>query len=578
MKTSALVENRDVELLSLHRRIFGDNVVRIPPKQMGGLSISDIGALNLDQSSRRRLQSLLSGTSRNHKSDSEADFAACCALVEGGMTDEAHVDAVIRSSALMRPKWDERRGDCTYGDRTIREALLAVRQDQEDKQLESTAFIQQLNQEFAVVSAGSSVVILREVCDAEGNPDIVLLNDSSFRLLLLNWPKLDGVSAAKYWLGNPQRRQYDGLVFDPSGRASASFYNLYRGFVTTPSGGSCRLFLGFVRQVICAGDAELYAYVIKWMAHLLQRPEEMAEVALVLRSGQGTGKNTFAMPLARILGQMFYECTNMERLTGNFNGHLKDKLLVHANEATWGGNKSAEGTLKAMITDPIRAVEHKGKDVITVRNYTRLIISSNEDWPVACGSDDRRFVFLDVSEAHKQDHPYFRAIHDEMNNGGVEALHQELLGVDISDWHPRQRPKPRYGVDVKIRSLDLVGQWWFEVLESGVIASGDLFPATPGYPWATEPNVPKDMIVASVETFARKQPRREWVPDRGTLFKRLQNLCSGITKTRPKDRCGHGARSHCYVFPALDECRRSFEKAINCEGLIDWSEVQDNDN
>ena len=578
MKTSALAEDRVEELLSLHRRVFGDNVVRIPSEQKSGLSTPDVEALNLNRSSRRRLNSLLSGKSRRYKSDSEADFAACCALVEGGMTDEAHVDAVIRSSALMRPKWDERRGDCTYGERTIKKALTAVRQGQEDKQLESAALVQQLNQEFAVVTAGSSVVILREIRDAEGSPDIVLLKERAFRLLLLNWPKLDGDNASKHWLANPQRREYDGLVFDPSGKSPENFYNLFRGFSTTPKSGACHLYLRFVRDVICAGDAELGSYVINWMAHLIQRPEELPEVALVLRSGQGTGKNTLVTPLARILGQMFYECTNMERLTGKFNNHLKDKLLVHANEATWGGNKSAEGTLKAMITDSFRAVEPKGKDIITVRNCSRLIISSNEKWPVACGPDDRRFVFLDVSEVHKQDHAYFKAVYDELDSGGVEALHDHFLKVDIDGWHPRQRPKPRYGADVKIRSLDLVGQWWNEVLETGVVTGSVNGLSISQYPWGTEPNVSTDMIVAAIETFARKQPRREWVHDRGALFKRLNKLCPGITKTRPTDRYNHGTRSHCYVFPPLDECRRSFEKAINCEGLIDWSDAENNDN
>lgn len=578
MKTSALAEDRVDELLSLHRRVFGDNVVRIPSEQKGELSTHDVEALTLNQSSRRRLQSLLSGTSRKYKSDSEAEFAACCALVEGGMTDEAHVDAVIRSSALMRSKWDERRGDCTYGERTIRKALADVRQGQQDKQLESAALVQQLNQEFAVVTAGSSVVILREIRDAEGNPDIVLLKESAFRLLLLNWPKLDGDNASMHWLGNPQRREYDGLVFDPSRQTAANFYNLFRGFSTTPKSGACHLYLRFVCDVICAGDAELGSYVINWMAHLIQRPEELPEVALVLRSGQGTGKNTLVTPLARILGQMFYECTNMERLTGKFNNHLKDKLLVHANEATWGGNKSAEGTLKAMITDSFRAVEPKGKDIITVRNCSRLIISSNEEWPVACGPDDRRFVFLDVSEVHKQDHAYFKAVYDELDSGGVEALHDHLLKVDIDGWHPRRRPKPRYGADLKIRSLDLVGQWWYDVLETGVVKGGGDFPSIPQCPWSGEPKVSKDMIVTSVVSFARKQLRREWVPDPGTLFKRLHKLCPGITKARPKNQGGYDARSRCCVFPALKECRRSFEKAISCEGLIDWSEVEDDDN
>src|SRR5262249_44036992 len=42
--------------------------------------------------------------------------------------DRQHMDRIFRSSGLMRPKWDERRGSKTYGDRTIEEACQLVQE------------------------------------------------------------------------------------------------------------------------------------------------------------------------------------------------------------------------------------------------------------------------------------------------------------------------------------------------------------------------------------------------------------------------------------------------------------------
>ena len=58
----------------------------------------------------------------------------------------------------------------------------------------------------------------------------------------------------------------------------------------------------------------------------------------------------------------------MNQVVGRFNSHMKEALLVFANEAVWGGDKVAEGTLKAMITDRETAIEFKGKDIVWVQN------------------------------------------------------------------------------------------------------------------------------------------------------------------------------------------------------------------
>jgi hypothetical protein len=54
---------------------------------------------------------------------SGADLALCGMLAFWCGGDARAVDRLFRKSGLMRPKWDERRGDSTYGERTVRKSL-----------------------------------------------------------------------------------------------------------------------------------------------------------------------------------------------------------------------------------------------------------------------------------------------------------------------------------------------------------------------------------------------------------------------------------------------------------------------
>ena len=67
------------------------------------------------------------GDSSDYQSQSEADLALCSLLGFWTGPDAARVDRLFRQSALMRPKWDESRGDKTYGEKTVTAALTRQR-------------------------------------------------------------------------------------------------------------------------------------------------------------------------------------------------------------------------------------------------------------------------------------------------------------------------------------------------------------------------------------------------------------------------------------------------------------------
>ncbi len=95
--------------------------------------------------------------------------------------------------------------------------------------------------------------------------------------------------------------------------------------------------------------------------------------------------------------------------------------------------------LKDLITSGVQWIERKGIDAVEVPNYVRVFVTSNSDWVVPAGLEERRFCVIDVAESHMQDKAYFSAIMDQMNNGGYEALLQHLIDL------PARRDRHSHG-------------------------------------------------------------------------------------------------------------------------------------
>lgn len=127
--TPTTVENRQAEIDALHAEIFGEGSppprprpVAVPPPVAG-----DDELLAKARAARNgaKFSALFDhGDTSDHNGDhSAADLALCSHLAFWTGGDPAAIDRLFRRSALMRPKWDERRGESTYGERTIRAAL-----------------------------------------------------------------------------------------------------------------------------------------------------------------------------------------------------------------------------------------------------------------------------------------------------------------------------------------------------------------------------------------------------------------------------------------------------------------------
>jgi len=75
-----------------------------------------------------KFRALWAGETAGYSSASEADQALCNHLAFWTGRDAARMDRLFRQSALWRSKWDQRRGEGTYGARTIERAIEGCRE------------------------------------------------------------------------------------------------------------------------------------------------------------------------------------------------------------------------------------------------------------------------------------------------------------------------------------------------------------------------------------------------------------------------------------------------------------------
>jgi hypothetical protein len=116
--------------------------------------------------------------------------------------------------------------------------------------------------------------------------------------------------------------------------------------------GDCSLYLAHLTDNICCGDTDHAQYLLDWMAHACQHPDRQAETAVVMRGREGTGKGVCAKYLGQLFGPHYVHISQARHLVGHFNAPLQQCSVLFADEAFFAGDRSHEGTLKYLITEP----------------------------------------------------------------------------------------------------------------------------------------------------------------------------------------------------------------------------------
>lgn len=382
-------------------------------------------------------------------------------------------------------------------------------------------------------------------------------------------------SVGTAWLEWPQRRTAKGVVFDPA-RNWPGWLNLWQGLAVEPRPGDWSMMQELARDVLCDSNEGHFRYVLDWMAHCVQFPAERAEVAVVFRGDKGTGKGTLGRAMRDIFGVHGLHISSPSHLTGRFNSHLRDCVLLFADEAFWAGDKASESVLKQLVTEATMMYEAKGVDARSEQNHIHIIIASNEHWVIPAGiNGERRFAVFDANNRRQGDRAFFTALNRQMDRGGLQAMLFDLLARDLGGRHPRENvPVTSAMSEQKVRSLEPVPSWWLERLHEGTI------PHIGPRPWADgEVQCLAQDLQASAEHHLRNIGMRGSRRSVGTqLGQELHLLIPGLRKVRARVPDGrmdvetqHDGRAYAYVVPPLAECREHFAVRLLQDPSYVWS-------
>ena len=429
--------------------------------------------------------------------------------------------------------------------------------------------INNLNKNYAVTMVGSDTVVMYEFFEPIAEKtDIKFLSFSAFRNKFLNQKIINPYrkpNASKYrdigslWLESKKRREYEQCVFDPTEKINTKkYYNLFRGFSVKPIKGDWSILRNHIYEIICNGNKIMDNWLMSWMARIIQNPGgERPGTAVVFKGEQGSGKGCLVNALGKLMHRHFLPITQPKHLTGNFNSHLKDALLVFADEVTWGGDKQAEGILKGLITEPYFMLEQKNKDAFKVKSHVNLMISSNNDWIIPAGLQERRFFTLAVNNSKVGDREYFNKLHKQISlKQALEAMMYDLLNYNIN-IDLRTIPRTDELLQQIINSMHPVHKFWYDRLQYGML----LFTHDS---WEIE--VERVEFYNEYITFCDTIHVTYKLP-LNQFSRKLKEICPSINLIRPRI---NGKQTPMYKFVYLEACREEFENIVKIK--VNWEQ------
>jgi len=279
---------------------------------------------------------------------------------------------------------------------------------------------------------------------------------------------------------------------------------------------------------------------------------------VVMLGGQGIGKGGFFRLLSAIWQQTMLLVSDINHVLGQFNAQIERSYVVCMDEALFVGDKRSADRLKSFVTEPSITIEQKYQPRRTISSYHRLFAASNHAHFAQVDTDDRRFVFLKVSESRKGDTAYWDQFHKAVANPAiVAAMVHDLKNYDISDFNPRMRPKTDAHSDQKVRSLSGFHRYWHEVLDTGIVTSGD--PLDSDLAWEDEIFVSTKRLMRAWQAYERQGGHRFSAPQARDMHAAMSRLCSSATYCR---KLVGGCQQRGYDLPLLPLARTEFAEFI----------------
>lgn len=251
--------------------------------------------------------------------------------------------------------------------------------------------------------------------------------------------------------------------FDPGMQDPQILCNLWGGWPTKPQSGRCEALLRLLKYLCQEEDKpeHLYHWILCWLAYPIQNPGAKMKTALVMHGPQGAGKNMFFEAIMAIYGE-YGRIVDQSAIEDKFNDWASKKLFMIADEVVARQELyHVKNKLKHLITGDWIRINPKNVAAHDERNHVNLVFLSNETQPLVLERDDRRFTVIWTPA--KMPPNYYAEVTDEIEAGGIAALHDYLLNYDIGDFKPHTNPpQTKAKTELIEQSMDSTERFWLQ--------------------------------------------------------------------------------------------------------------------
>lgn len=339
--------------------------------------------------------------------------------------------------------------------------------------------------------------------------------------------------AGKVWVESAKHLVFQGIVFDPAGRANKRFLNTWTGFRYEPDDYDMHFELYFsiyhyfdhIYNVWCNKDFESFYYVLRWFAYLIQYPGKATNTLIIIGGPEGCGKSAPASVIGHIMGDAYLRTNNINDLLGRFNGHTMGKIFMQIDEVDTLSQEQNQ-TLKAIVTDDVKRFENKYCNTVSIKQCVNLIMTTNrpQDRLMQVNPNSRRWVML---EAQPNDHSkkdwydnMFRWL-EEDRDAGYKAIFSFLRHVSLQGFDPKKLPVTHMLVTHMLSDMPSELQFLWEQLRRGYFIITSLSQTDTGFKRSEEHQVWDQLLPLIMEEF--------------TFYHCYQDWCA-LSKRKPKSK------------------------------------------
>jgi len=295
-----------------------------------------------------------------------------------------------------------------------------------------------------------------EVVEIDGQEELVFRTPNELNVLYENlfWtkyeyvpPKEEGEEGTfekteeefiKSWRKDTELKEYERVDFRPycmEDTTPDNIYNQFRGFnavkfyqdwlgkpedkrrkATDTEDGIATL-LKHIKVLSGTGEngALFYEYFLDWLAFKVQFPNRKNNIATILKSLQGIGKDSFLDWFGNeILGSKYY--LNIQGLNQleNFNALLSCKLLVVLNEFELKESIANKEKFKSLITNVVNVINEKHEKQRKEKDYTNYCLLTNNVISFSIENGDRRITATEGDNRYCNDKVFFDDIYSKI--------------------------------------------------------------------------------------------------------------------------------------------------------------------